>query len=166
MSNLNGPSLSDRLQRERTWLDEIFGKTAYDVEGDAPDTATVHSKMLEWRLAYDARDGCLTSTLIAYPDEPWADLATPDLWAQFIDVEIPRLPRSTAGQIEIGVDEQLARELDWLRRLSADIFADKAKARDATFFVRGYQRAYTDYFSGRGTHPDLMSALGRKPTLR
>lgn len=161
MSILNGPSLSERLKREQSTLDEIFGQGCYEVQGDTPDAATIQSKMLEWRLGYDARDGSVSSTLIAYPDEPWSGSAMSDLWAQFIDAEIPRLPRSASGKVELSVDEQLVRELEWLRRLSLEIFADSSKAKDATFFVRGYQRAYTDYYSGAWTRAKLMSAMGR-----
>ena len=138
-----------RREHNRRALDQIFGKGAYDVESDERDAACVRSRQLEWRIGYDRRDGSLASSLTAAPQEEWSESAVPETWARFLGDEVPPLPRDAVGMVELSVDEQIALELALLQRLSLSIFADAQRTRDAAFFVRGYQRAYTDYCSGR-----------------
>jgi len=148
MGLFSEPRLSELLEREQTSLDEIFGEGAYQIESSDSDCATVRSARLKWSLGRDPRDGLIVSELLAVPGEPWEEQAITEVWARFLDEEIPPVPRYASGHVKLSAGEQIKRELGWVHRLTRAIFSDPQKARDAAFFVQGYQRAYDDYCSG------------------
>jgi len=137
MSLFSKRSLSDRVEAQRDLLDEVFGRGSYEIEAIDSDGATVRSQRLEWRIGVDPRDGSFCSLLTAVTGEPWEEQAIPQLWAQVLGDEPVPLPRDASGRVILTLDEQIARELQLLRRLTLEIFADPQRSRDAAFFVRG-----------------------------
>lgn len=141
------PQLTDLLTRERPALDQIFGVGAYQIESAHPHEAVVRTNGLAWRIGYDRRDGSIGSALAATGLSPEVE-AVPDVWAQFLEQEIPPLPRDVSGHIKPSAEAQLRNELEWIGRLWSEVFSDPLKTRDAASFVRGYHKAYNDWASG------------------
>jgi hypothetical protein len=141
-------SVAAALKRQDETLSEIFGD-GYSIESLDTDRAVVSSRNFEWRIWYDRRrDRSVGSELNLGVGEPWqyeASLQT--LWQFFGEEEPAHLPRDASGIVKLSLDDQVLHELELLRRVAT--VADPALARDASFFARGYNQAYTDYASGK-----------------
>jgi len=153
MSWLSSDRIAAFLDRERALLDETFGAQQYEIEDTDRDEATIRSPGLEVKLAYDrnrARDVGTYITLLGLPDE--LSIQHPlDTWAAFLGEEIPLLPRNGSGIIVVPPDEQVRNDLKWIARFVQEIFSDPQRKRDAAYFARGYNRAYNDWASGKGS---------------
>lgn len=144
---MSNPDLAKLLEGERPWLDRIFGEGAYRVETTDPHQVSVRSVRLKLELGYDARDRSIGSTLEV--TEEWGtELDSPYGWARFLGEEVPPWPRNPSGHVTLTPEEQVRAELKWLARLSAELFSDPQKTRDAVNFVRGYRAAYNDWATG------------------
>jgi hypothetical protein len=143
-----GDSVAETLKRQGGVLSEIFG-SGYSIEDIDTDHAIVRSENLEWRIWYDRRrDRSVGSELNLGVRESWQYEAPLGTLAQFLgEEEPPFLPRNASGIVELSLEDQILLELRLLRRVG--VLADPLLARDAAFFVRGYNQAYTDFASGK-----------------
>lgn len=134
--------LSDLLRRQQPLLDKLFGKGGYRIEGDASDEARIHADWMELSLVYDPRDE-FASSMIRPLNVP-ADQSEPhtsDALLRYCGIEVG--PRRKSALDERQVADELA-----LIAPLIPLLKDKRKSRDATWFVRGYNTAYTDWASG------------------
>lgn len=143
-----GENVATSLKRQDQALREIFGD-GYSIEIIDDDRAVVSSKNVEWRIWYDrCRDRSVESELNLGAGEPWQYQVPLHILLQFFEEDKPvHFPRDASGIVGLSLEEQVLHELNLLRRVAA--VSDASLARDASFFARGYNRAYTDYASGK-----------------
>ena len=148
---------SDRIaalvERDRGLLDQAFGLGQYQIEDANGDEAIVRSAELEIRFAYDrnrARDVGAYVTLLGLP-EATSYQHPVDTWARFLGEEMPDLPRDSSGIITVPPDEQVRSSLQWIARFAQEILSDPQKMRDAAYFAHGYNTAYNDWASRKGS---------------
>ncbi len=153
MSVLSSDRIAAYVNRERAVLDQTFGPGQYEIEDIDRDEAKVRSVAFEVQLVYDrnrARDVGTYITLFGVPEE--LSVQNPlDTWASFLGEEIPLLPRNGSGIITVPPDEQVRNDLKWVARFAREIFSDPQTKRDAAYFALGYDKAYNDWASGKGS---------------
>ena len=144
--------ISDLLGSERPLLDEIFGRGKYEIDDVDPDVSIVRSAVIELKFGFDrhrARDIVTTVTIVGVPQE--ISLNSLDVLARFIGEDIPPLPTNANGVVSVPPDEQIRKHLRCVLRLAEDVFTDPQKTRDAAIFGAGYNSAYNDWASGKGS---------------
>lgn len=150
MSDPETTSIESLLRAHESLLAEIAGSGGFEIESGGKDEATLRTDSLDIRFGRE-RDNDLSGSLIILRDppegtEPCADSG---LWARFIGIESECVVRDEHGRAQTPADEQIARELNLVARLSRELFADRTKTRDAAFYVEGYMMAYNDWASGQ-----------------
>lgn len=140
-------SVAIALNRQDDALKDIFG-SEYSIHEIDADRAIVRSKNLEWRVWFDRRrNRSFGSELNLGVGESWEYGVPLERLARFLGENGPTaVPRNASGIVELTIGEQIELQFKLLRRLT--VLADPQLARDAAYFARGYNRAYTDYASG------------------
>ncbi|HEU5284969.1 MAG TPA: hypothetical protein VFU20_00495 [Sphingomicrobium sp.] len=137
------------LDEQRPSLDAIFGPDSYVIEETSPYSAILKTAIADFEFSDDPRDFVSASITSV----PAVDLIQSplDIWMRFLDEEIPAQRRSDPYQ------EQLANELKWIAVIVERILKDADRRREAASFVNGYNRAYNDWASGKGSwaEPDF-----------
>lgn len=135
-------TLRKLLQRQQPLLDELFGKGAYSVDADVPHQARIIADWLELSLVYDWRDQFISSSItpLNVPPEQ-SEPHTIDTLLRFCGVTVGVRRKSALDEQQ--VTDELARIAPLIQLLK-----DDRKSRDATWFVRGYNDAYTAWASG------------------
>ena len=142
------------LERERPLLDEIFGVGQYDIEDEHPDDAIVRSWEFTIEIGYDRnRNRSLGIAVILHgmPDRLSVQQNGLETWARFLGEDYPELPRDSQGIVTTSPEQQLRDELKLFARYKREIFSDPQTKRDAAFFADGYNRAYNDWASRKGS---------------
>jgi hypothetical protein len=133
--------LGDIISAHAQLLDDIFGAGAYQIE--ATDEATfVKTEWMELQLVYDPRDQCVHS---------WSNRSEfPNLSLNHsTDTLLSFLHTGVGDRRQSRLDEQQVRdELNFVRPVIQTL-KDERRSCDATWFVNGYNAAYTDYCSGK-----------------
>ena len=136
--------LEEIVRAQAQLLDEVLGENAYEVVADRHiHVARVRTGWMELLLSYDVRDRFVSSSVkpLRVAEEISEDHDT-DTLLRFLDIEVAPRRRS-------ALDEQQVRdELNLLRPL-VELLKCERNSRDATFFVNGYNAAYTDHYSGK-----------------
>ena len=150
MGMVSQPSLLDLLNRQAGRLDALFGSGTYRIESANEVACTIRTSAVEVELAYDWRDRWVAPSLRALqvPDE--ISIPHPvELWMRFVGADSP-LPRKGA------LDEQrVINALERVEQAVRAIFSDPRTARDAAFFAWGYNTAYNDWASRRGSWTEI-----------
>ena len=134
--------LSEIMLSQSRLLNEIFGPDTYQIEA-TDDVAFVRTDWMELKLAYDPRDQCVGSMIkpLKVPEHISEYLPT-DTLLGFLDTQVRERRENRLDE------EQVRDELNLVRPL-VDLFKDERRSCDATWFVSGYNQAYTDYCSGK-----------------
>ena len=149
--------VADVLERESNLLGHVFGPGNFRIEEADPDVAIVHSQLVRCDFAYERdRDRQLTTMLtpIGVPEE----VALPhplDTWNGLVGLEISASPRDSAGRVKATLQEQMVSELRVLGRVVHKLFSDPARTRDAAYFAAGYNQAYNDWASRKGSWTEV-----------
>jgi hypothetical protein len=144
------------LRAEQAALDRIFGAGNYDIEDVNSDEAIVRTSGLEVRFTYDRsrlRDVSTSMTIFGVPDQVSTD-HRPDALAHMLGQEIPTPPVDAEGFFALPPEEQVRDHLKWLARFVEEIFSDPQRTRDAAHFGAGYNAAYGDWASRKGSWAD------------
>ena len=123
-------------------LDEIFDNDTYRISA-ADDVVLVRTSWLDLKLVYDPRDRCVASMVkpLRVPEGISAFHPT-DTILRFLDIEVEERRQSSLDE------EQVSDELKLVKPV-VQLFKDERGSCDATWFVNGYNAAYTDYCSGK-----------------
>lgn len=143
MNSIGRPHVAAMLEAAAPDLDAIFGRGNYRIESTGEYSALLKTEMADFEFTDDPRDfvaGFITR--VANADVIQSPL---DTWMKFLGEEIPPQNRAALHS------EQLAAELSWVARIVDEILADPARARDASWYVNGYNQAYNDWASGQGS---------------
>jgi hypothetical protein len=150
MGWLSKPRLAELLQRQESLLDEIFGKSVYQIEDSDEQFCVLRTEAVEIEFAYDWRDQWLASSIKPLNVPPAvAETNIIETWVRFQDKEVALRRKS---QLD---DRQVIDELKLVRQVMTDIFTDPQTARDAAYFAWGYTIAYNDWASGRGSWTEV-----------
>jgi hypothetical protein len=142
--------LVDLVKLQASRLDAIFGAGTYRIESSNDVVCTVRTSAVEAEFGYDWRDRWVSSSLTALqvPDE----ISIPhsaELWLRFKGIDAP-VPRTS------GLDEQQVIDaLELVAQAVRTVFSDPATVRDAAFFAWGYNIAYNDWASRRGSWTEI-----------
>ena len=149
MESFGRPHVGEMLDEQRLELDRIFGAGTYTIEKASEYSAFLKTPVADFEFTDDPRD--FVSAFVE--SVPGMDVVQSgiDTWAQFLGEEPPPQKRSDSYQ------QQLAKELRWIAMIVDRILTDKATTRDAAWFVSGYNQAYNDWASRKGTwsEPDF-----------
>ncbi|HEX6375589.1 MAG TPA: hypothetical protein VFZ91_07695 [Allosphingosinicella sp.] len=150
MGLFSQPSLADLLKRQASRLDTIFGSGTYRIESASEVACTVRTSAVEVEFAYDWRDQWIAPSLRALqvPDE--ISIPHPvELWMRFNGSDTP-LPRKCTLD-----EQQVIDALELVAEAVRIIFSDPETVRDAAFFAWGYNTAYNDWASRRGSWTEI-----------
>lgn len=144
------------VERERPLLDEIFGAGQYEIDGIGRDSAVIRSAEFKLDVGYDRnrlRDLWIMVMLLGLPERLSIHVKVHPLhtWARFLDEEYPPTPKDADGFVTIPPGQQLRSQLEMFARYKREIFSDPQTKRDAAFFAAGYNRAYNDWASRKGS---------------
>lgn len=128
-------------------LDTIFGADSYEIQERNEQATVIATQWLHVELTYDQRDRFIVSALkplLVHDD--LREYILPDILFQFFfGYDIPKsIPRK---QLDV---EQVRSALQRIAPL-VPLFEDEAKSRDAALFAAGYNLAYNDWASGKGS---------------
>lgn len=143
MESSKRPHLIVMLEAAKPTLDRIFGADAYSIERTGEFSAIVHTDVADFEFTDDPRD-FVAASIIAIPNVPTVESPI-DTWMSFVDYQAPARSRAAS------YGEQMQAELKSIGIVVNQILSDPAKTRDAACFVRGYNRAYNDWASRKGT---------------
>lgn len=153
MGRLSSNHIAELVGSERTLLDQTFGVGEYEIDDVDLDEAIIRTAALKVKLVYDRHRSSDVGTYISLfgvPDELAVEHPI-DIWARFVGEDIPLLPRNRAGIISIPPDEQIRNDLQRVAHLLREVFTDPQRKRDAAHFASGYNTAYNDWASGKGS---------------
>ena len=134
----------DELVRANTLIiKEIFGDAPLEIDPKNGGSVAIKTKWMELHLYFDVRDRFVSSTIkpLLVPAE-MSEEHTSDTLLRFLGIDVGERRKSSLDQQQI-IDE-LNRVRPLVHRLQ-----DETTSRDATWFVRGYDEAYTDYCNGK-----------------
>jgi hypothetical protein len=135
-------TLDDALRAQHALLDKLFGQGAYRINSEDAISSRVFADWMELSLIYDQRDQFISSAIkpLRVPSEIAEDHQSTTL-LRYLDVQFT--PHRKSALYEQQVRDELTRIAPLV-----ELFRDEQRSRDATWFVRGYNAAYTDHFSG------------------
>ena len=133
--------LTSLVEKHRTRLDELFDGGDYEIEDSGPESCVVRAAAVELVLSYDRRDGWVVSTVrpLLLPAEVQEGFPS-HLWLRFLEETEPARARRTLDETALLIELELLRPV-----LKAA--GDPQKARDAIFFIRGYNAGYSEHYS-------------------
>ena len=143
------PHVAAMLEEQRTALDRLFGRGGYGIEATGDYAALLKTPVADFVFTDDPRD-FVSASISAVPGIDIIQSPL-EIWMAFLDQDVSAPRRSDPYQ------RQLADELEWLGIIVEKVLKDQATARDAAWFVAGYNRAYNHWASGKGSwaEPEL-----------
>lgn len=136
--------LEKMVRAQAELLGDVFGEDAYEIVADEDnEVVRVRTAWMDVLLAFDFRDQFVSSSVkpLRVPDELSEDHTT-DTLLRFLDIDVGIRRKSV-------LDEQQVRDELNLMRPLVELLKNERSSRDATWFVNGYNAAYTDYCSGK-----------------
>lgn len=134
--------LNEAVSTQARLLDEIFNGESYQVEGKH-DLVVISTDWLNLKLFYDLRDQCVASTV--------KPLRVPKNISEYHPTEtlLRYLGMVTGPRRQSRLDEQQVRDELVLAKPLVALLRDERASSHATWFVEGYNAAYTDYCAGK-----------------
>lgn len=135
--------IANLLEGLSTQLDALFGQGGWEIADEDPELCVVRTSAFEIGFAYHWREQQVDASIRPLRVPPDVSLSqSAELWLQSREL------RRESGPLN---DRQVADELTLVRRVIQEIFADDQATRDAAFFAAGYNRAYNDWASRKGS---------------
>ena len=137
------PHVAEMLDEQKQILDQIFGSGVYKIEKTSEFSAILKTPYAGFCISDDPRDFVAASVVSV----PGMDVVKSpiDTWMQFLGEETPPQKRTDP------YEEQLANELKWIAAVVDRILKHPDRTRDAAWFIAGYNRAYNDWASRKGS---------------
>lgn len=147
MSTSERPHLTRMLEEASQSLDQIFGTGSYWIEWTGDVSAVLHTQLADFQFTDDPRD-FVSASIISVPDVPVVQSPL-DSWMSFLDRDLSPQSRKASYR------EQMQAELEAIAILVEQILLHPATARDAAWFVQGYNRAYNHWASRKGSWTEV-----------
>lgn len=138
------PSIGAMLESASSHLDQIFGAGAHRVSAQDDQSALISTIVGDFEFTDDPRD-FVACAMIGFSGPGTKDPL--ETYLQFLGIDDDGQSRLDGWQI------QLTKELDRLAIVVSNILTDNEIRRDAVSFIRGYNRAYNDWASGKWNVP-------------